>query len=271
MTSASAAKTAFTVLTILSSVALRISPLPDFYRVHKNRMPGELALLPVAALLASNRVVGMYAYMIDDILPLLATNVVGVVLSLGFIWVYHRHAEERAGIYKMCAATVAVVAAVLLYTILAATGATNQTRSQASTVLGWVTIATSVVQFAAPLATVKKVIRTKSSASLPFIMCLLNVINGGLWVAYAAVVSDMFVPAPNVVSVALVITQVALFVMHRPAKTDKIQSTTTEYSVVIEMNRSQRNTLERIPSGVCTGGSVFVELASPVKSATLPQ
>lgn len=254
MVNASSAETVFTVLTILSSVALRLSPLPDFYQVHKLKSAGEVALLPVATLLGSNCVVGMYAYMIDDMFPLLVTNIFGVAVSLGFIWVYHRHAEDRASIYQTCAAVGAVVVAVLIYTILAALGATNQTRSQAATVLGWATIATSLVQFAAPLATVKKVIRTKSSASLPFTMCLLNIINGAMWVVYAAIVSDMFVMSPNIVSVALGVVQVTLWVMYRSSK---VQSTTTEASVVIHIGR--------IPSNASPYGRAFAALETPTE------
>jgi len=266
MADASSAKTVFTVLTILSSVALRISPLPDFYKVHKLKSTGEVALLPVVTLLGSNCVVGMYAYMIDDIFPLLVTNIFGVTVSLGFIWVYHRHAEDRASIYQMCAAVGAVVVAVLLYTTLAALGATNQTRSQTANALGWLTIATSLVQFAAPLATVKKVIRTKSSASLPFTMCLLNIINGGMWVVYAAIVSDMFVLSPNIVSVALGIVQVTLWVVYRPSKEHGGQSTTTEASVVIHMSsQSGLVTLDRILSDVSPDGRDFEALKTPTK------
>lgn len=272
MSSASTAKTALTVLTILSSIALRLSPLPDYYWVHKHKTTGEVALLPVVALFVNSGAVGLYAYMIDNFVPLLATNAFGVCMALLFIGIFYLHTTDRAYVYRLCGAGLAAFAVVLLYTILADTGVTHQSKSQAGTVLGWVTMVTSVAQFGSPLATVKRVVETKSSASLPFTMCLMNVINGGLWVAYSSVDWNAFVLAPNIFSVALGITQVALWGAYRPSKTDKMaknsagllsEDTHVGGSVVIEMSRSQRNTLERIPSCVSTGSGAFVELASP--------
>lgn len=271
MSSTSAATTALTVLTILSSIALRLSPLPDYYWIHRHKTTGEVALLPVVALFVNSGAVGLYAYMIDNFVPLLATNALGVCMALLFIGVFYLHTTDRAYVYKLCGAGLASFMLVLLYTILADTGVTHQSRSQAGTTLGWVTMATSVAQFGSPLATVKRVVETKSSASLPFAMCLMNVINGSLWVAYSSVDWNAFVLAPNVFSVALGIAQVTLWVVYRPSKSEKMAKTsagllsadTQGDSVVIEMSRSQRNTLERIPSGVSVSSSAFVELASP--------
>jgi len=272
MPSSSAATTALTVLTILSSIALRLSPLPDYYWVHRHKTTGEVALLPVVALFVNSGAVGLYAYMIGNFVPLLATNAFGVCMALLFIGVFFLHTSDRVYVYKLCGVGLASFTLVLLYMILADTGATHQSRSQAGTTLGWITMLTSVAQFGSPLATVKRVVETKSSASLPFAMCLMNVINGSLWVAYSSVDWNAFVLAPNIFSVALGIAQVTLWVIYQPSRSDKMVKTSAGLlsaneegggSVVIEMSRSQSNTLERIPSCVSTGSSAFVELTSP--------
>lgn len=259
----STVETVLSVVTILTSIGLRVSPWPDFFGIHKNRSTGDVALLPVVTLLLNNSALGTYSYAIGNIAPLFVTSAFGVCTSLFFIFIFHYYTQDRRAVYKMLAMGAAFIGIELLYTVLALSGATHQPRGQVGTILGWVTIATSVLQFVAPLATIRQVLASKSSASLPFTMCLMNVVNGGAWVAYALVVSNSFVLAPNVVGVSFGATQVALWTLYRPpsAKGDKAppSSPSTDcQELVIEMSRSHL----RAPSAASTG-SAFVELSSP--------
>jgi solute carrier family 50 protein (sugar transporter) len=268
----SSSLTALKVLTIITSVTLRISPSTDFYGIYKRKATGDVQLLPVVALFVNCAALVMYAYVISDYVPLFTTNMFGVCTSIGFIVVFYIYSSDRKYFFKTCAYGLAITIIFLLYTVLAAAGVTGETKDDEGTVLGWITLFTTLSQFVAPLATLKRVIATKSSATLPFFLCLMNTVNGSLWMAYSAVKWNVYIFAPNVVGVALGTSQVILWFVYRPRRSDKAKPTLLvssgalpSDSVVIEMSQSQRSTLEHIPSFISTGGSSFVAMASPVQ------
>lgn len=219
----SATHTAFVWLTILSSVFVRISPFPDFYRVHKQRATGEVQILPVVMLGTNCWVLSIYAYMVDDILPLFVVAVSGILTALVFIAVFYRWSDDRPQIHRVCAMSACFLTLATTYTILATSGVTNQSRTSIQTVTGWITIVAAIGLFASPLATIRRVLRNKSAASMPFTMCVANTINAILWAGFAIVDDDMFVLAPNVVGSALGIIQVVLCVVYRPKTSSETQ------------------------------------------------
>lgn len=185
------------VLTIISSVGMRLSPSPDFHWVYKHKTTGEVQVLPVVTLCAASAMSTLYAYVIEDFVPLFTTNAFGVFTALFFIWVFYVYSGDRKYVYKVCGCGTAAVVVVMIYTILAVSGMTHQPRSQAGTVLGWVTIVMSIIQCSSPLATLKRVIATKSAASIPFTLCLMSTINCALWLAYGVVKWNVFIFAPQ--------------------------------------------------------------------------
>lgn len=214
----STAHTVLSVMTIIVSIIMRVSPFPDFYRVHKRRETGEVAVLPVVLLCTNCYMVAIYAYYIDNFFPVFSVSVFGVLTSIAFIAVYYRWSTERPYIHKVCSAAAFFMLLDTIYAILASSGVTHQSKHQIAVVTGWVTIFSSIAMFASPLATIRKIVRTKSAASLPFALCFCNAVNCSLWVAYAAVDDDMFILSPNVAGAVLSFVQVTLWVVYRPGK-----------------------------------------------------
>eukprot|EP00644_Phytophthora_capsici_P015245 jgi/Phyca11/16978/fgenesh1_pg.PHYCAscaffold_24_\ len=85
-------------------------------------------------------------------------------------------------------------------------------------IIGYCAVSINICLYAAPLQTMKLVIHTKSSASLPITMCVVNLFNGVLWCMYAILTNDMFVFTPNSLGVAMCVVQVALAIKYRPTK-----------------------------------------------------
>ncbi|KAF1789906.1 SWEET sugar transporter [Phytophthora cactorum] len=69
------------VLTIITTIMLRISLMPDFNRWRKNRNTGDMSVMPCVLLYTNCYALLYYAYAIDDMLPLFATSVLGVVVG----------------------------------------------------------------------------------------------------------------------------------------------------------------------------------------------
>jgi solute carrier family 50 protein (sugar transporter) len=140
----STAVTVLSTLTVITSIILRVSPFPDYYRIIKHKTPGEVQLLPVVTLFVNGATQVMYACVIDDYVPLFVTNVFGVCTGTGFVMIFHMHTPDRGYVYKMYGGGLAVSGIILLYTVLAAVGVTGETRGEEGTVLGFITAFTTV-------------------------------------------------------------------------------------------------------------------------------
>ncbi|POM60027.1 hypothetical protein PHPALM_31164 [Phytophthora palmivora] len=85
-------------------------------------------------------------------------------------------------------------------------------------VVGIIAVASSLALYASPLAAIKVVLQTRSSASLPFAMILAGAINNLLWVVYGFLVFDLFLLVPASVNAALGLVQVALYGVYHPSR-----------------------------------------------------
>ncbi|KAF4146831.1 Sugar efflux transporter for intercellular exchange [Phytophthora infestans] len=54
------------VMTFLSTLMMRVSLLPDFRRMHKNRRTGDMSVMPCLLLFVNSYAVMFYAIAIDD-------------------------------------------------------------------------------------------------------------------------------------------------------------------------------------------------------------
>lgn len=55
----------------------------------------------------------------------------------------------------------------------------------------------TILYYGAPLSTARDVVRTRNSASLYRPTCVMNLLNGALWVAYGIAVGDYWIYIPN--------------------------------------------------------------------------
>lgn len=69
----------FKWLTLGTTLMLRVSLLPDFRRMHKNHSTGDMSVMPCLLLFTNCYAVMFYAIAIDNILPLLAVSILGIV------------------------------------------------------------------------------------------------------------------------------------------------------------------------------------------------
>ncbi|KAE8965038.1 hypothetical protein PR003_g29996 [Phytophthora rubi] len=223
--STSPAHTVFVVLTIISSIFIRLSPFPDFYRIYKQKTTGEVAVLPVILLGMTCCLLAVYGYLVNNIFPLFFVAVLGILTSSVFIGVFYKFTPDRASVRRVCAVNLLVVVLVLIYTVVAlTTSVTHQSRHGVNSTIGWITIVASIAMFGSPLATIKKVVRTKSAVSLPFTMCLTYAVNCLLWVVLCLLAPDKFVMIPNAAGAALGIVQVMLCIIYRPKKAHSVQA-----------------------------------------------
>ncbi|KAJ8544269.1 hypothetical protein ON010_g12001 [Phytophthora cinnamomi] len=145
--------------------------------------------------------------------------VMGVILS-GF---FYHWTDYKRDVLKIFSVAIGVCIAITIYSILTLSGKTGQSRHSVGTTLGFTTIATTIGMYASPMATIVRVIRTKTASSMPFTMGIVNVLNSFCWTIYAALVNNMFIMAPNIAGVVLGSTQMIVTYIYRPKILANIQ------------------------------------------------
>ncbi|TMW66088.1 hypothetical protein Poli38472_003853 [Pythium oligandrum] len=207
-----------TVIKILASLAalyMCLSPSSSMYRIHKEQTTGVMSVLPLIALFLGSHMWLLYGYVTDDLFPMVTTYVIGDITSLSFIAVYYRWSSNKRYVLKVFSLVLGFCALITLYTVLGVKGVTHQHLKDVKLIVGCFANASSILLYTSPLATVMLVLRTKSSASIPFTMVLVGLINNALWVVYGVLLHDALVIAPSCVSVFTCSIQLVLFFIYR--------------------------------------------------------
>ncbi|KAG6623931.1 MtN3-like protein [Phytophthora cinnamomi] len=211
----------FQVLTIISSMFVRVAPWPDFRRVYRAKSTGEVQILPVVMLFTNCVVLVWYGYLSEDIFPLFVTAIMGLITCGGFIAVFYRFTDDKPTVHRICAAAFAVIVLVCLYGAIGVAGVTGQSKSSLATAMGATSIGTSIGLYGSPLATIRRVIRNKSTASMPFTLCLANFFNSVCWVIYAVITVDLWVLLPNAFGCVLTTIQLILYAIYPTSKSNE--------------------------------------------------
>lgn len=184
-------------------------------------------------MLRSNRM--LYGYLSENIFPVFSTFAAGEVMAICYLAVYYRYTKEREEVRKLI---IGLFAALLLVTIYALSGEfmmgiTSQTKKSTSMVVGYIAAIVCLLLFASPLATLRRVIRTKSAASFPIAMCVVGFVGNSLWVTYGAMINDMFMCLSNVACVAFGFVQIVVYIIYNPNK--KVGAANNEGKELLEV------------------------------------
>lgn len=135
---------------------------------------------------------------IGDYFPLAATTSLGFVLGIIYTSTFVYYTPDRASAFKVCGVAFSVLGLITLYDLLAWQGVIfHQTNREIGQVLGYCAVVATFAFFSSPLATIRKVLRTKSSESLILQMVVMATSNNLFWSTYAAIVGNVFLLVPN--------------------------------------------------------------------------
>ncbi|POM57454.1 MtN3-like protein, partial [Phytophthora palmivora] len=203
------------VTTAVVQIGMNLSPAPDMYRVHKSKTTGQMALLPLVLMCFNNHLWLLYGLLTKSIFPLSAAALAGEIAGVIFTSVYYRWARNTLEARRTCSAAFLGMVLVTLYVFLGVAGETGQSYDQVVQSLGYVGATINICMYASPLATIKVVLETKSSASLPINLCTMICLNCCMWVATSIVDNDMFVLIPSVIGLVFSGVQLPLYFIYR--------------------------------------------------------
>ncbi|TMW64058.1 hypothetical protein Poli38472_014175 [Pythium oligandrum] len=170
------------VLASISALYMCLSPSTSLYRIHKQQTTGLMSVLPLMALLFFSHLWLLYGYVTDDMFPIVTTYVIGDLTSLGFIAIYYRWSTQRRYVLKVFVFVLTLCGLFAVYAVLGMKRLTGQRQKDVKLLMGFAANASSILLYASSLATVMLVLRTKSSASIPFAMVIVGLVNNVQWV-----------------------------------------------------------------------------------------
>jgi solute carrier family 50 protein (sugar transporter) len=160
----------------------------------------------------------LYGYGSDNVFPLMAISVFGLIMSSLYVVCYIRWSKERAYIAKAISVTMLLIIPATVYVVLFAVGTIHQSKDDFKLVLGYATNIQNMFAFLAPLEKVKQVLITKSAAPIPVLMSAAIFVNCVLWMSSGVVKHDNFLIVPNVIGATLGAIQVVLYFIYRPTR-----------------------------------------------------
>lgn len=143
-----------------------------------------------------------YGWLINDPL-LLWVNAVCGVFTFYFIAVFAKYSLRSRPSIAAHVVSIGIGLSSLHMVVV------NQPQLQESFVAVAV-IVTSTVIYIGPLATVRLVIRTKDTSSMPLLLCLMGFVSSVTWTAYGALRADINVTLPNGIGVVFAALQLGL-------------------------------------------------------------
>lgn len=193
---------------VVIATALFSSPIGGVLQIRRDGALGSTNALPFPFILANCVAWVSYALVKQDIFVFLA-NEAGVFMGMFFTLSAYGVANPQT---RNFLATLVVGFSVILSLAGAVTVFGGLTPEQKPQLWGLLANFILLIFYAAPLSTVAQVFKTRSSASLYWPLCLMNVINSTLWVVYGYAAPDTLILVPNAVGFLLGLFQLVLCV-----------------------------------------------------------
>lgn len=191
-----------TVAPPLAFFSLQLSGLKTVREIKRTGAVGALDPLPFVSLYTNCLVWSLYGGLLGD-LTVLLPNLTGAMFGLYYTSVYRRYAERSLLPYY--AGSGAIVGGVGL-------AALTMQPASAATVIGLTGCTLAVILMASPLATMRTVIASRNTSSMPFATSVAGFLNASSWAAYGLLVAnDPMIYAPNLLGLAASSVGLGLF------------------------------------------------------------
>jgi uncharacterized protein with PQ loop repeat len=174
-----------------------ISPIPVVLDALR-KMDVQNLPVPVFQSQSACNILGLsYGIRIQNVV-VLANNMFGLGCQIAFLGSYH-YVQAGNDQWLGFATKLALLFNVMLYTC---------TQLISINLLGQITTAVNVILFAAPLAKLGIILKTRNATSLPTAMTVISAISNAVWTLYALLIDDLIVLLPSLLGFMLSFFQV---------------------------------------------------------------
>ncbi|KAL4324690.1 hypothetical protein GQ457_11G029330 [Hibiscus cannabinus] len=164
---------------------------PTFYQIYKKKTSEGFQSLPYVVSLFSAILWIYYALLKKDVMLLITINTFCVFIQTFYIITYFYYGPKKEKVPQ----------------IMEFPACDRQTC--------YICMAFALGVFAAPLAIVRKVIKTKSVEFMPFYLSLFLTLGAVMWFFYGLLLKDMNIAVPNVLGLIFGILQMILYAIYK--------------------------------------------------------
>ncbi|ETP12946.1 hypothetical protein F441_11788 [Phytophthora nicotianae CJ01A1] len=245
--------TLLNVFTGVADILLRLSPVPDIYNVHRNKNIGEMAELPLITMVISCHLWITYRYVTNSFFRIMGSQLFGEIFGIVYNIIYYRWSPEkkRVRLRKLYLMAFAVWCMITLYVVFGVSGVFDQNKSEVGKSLGYAGCAFSLSMFASPLATLKHVVKTRNSASIPINMCTMILISSALGAGSGYLDDDYFVAVINLIGVLLSCIQIVIYFVYRPQTRTDVAVHLSDATLSVLSPKSKAHSTLLVESPVC--------------------
>ncbi|KAI3673492.1 hypothetical protein L6452_39611 [Arctium lappa] len=195
------------------SLYLYLSPTPTFINIMKRKSVQAFKPDPYLATLLNCCMWLFYGLPIvhPHSLLVVTINSVGVVIAATFCSIFFKYSTWSCR-RKMI--IVFILEAIFLAAMVAFTLIVEHTNDARSMVVGILCVVVNIIMYTSPLTVMKTVIKTKSVKYMPVCLSLGNLLNGSIWIVYAALDFDPFIMIPNVIGAVSGTIQIVLYLKY---------------------------------------------------------
>jgi len=171
--------------------------------------PGDISPVPFISGVLGSSLWLLYGVQLSD--PMMVyTNVAGIALNAFYVLVFYTYTTKKLLMSRQVLFILTLITTVTLY--IYSFGAEEQLMARNR--LGLICTVISLFSIASPLVTLKHVIRTKSTDSLPFPLIFSVFVVCFLWWMYALLINDYYMQVTNLLGTVISLAQLSLFLIY---------------------------------------------------------
>jgi len=211
-------KWAVSWMATISTIGLFLSGITLCLKVKKQGDTKDVTMAPFLITSANCAFWLKYGLLRDDS-TLVVVNGTGLLLEIVYLAYYYSY----TGISSRRTVTKQIFAFYVIFSVVFYVA--NFMSTSPLITIGYIGSCTAMGVYAAPLATVAKVIQLKSSEFMSFPLSAVGLIVSIEWLLYGMIIADKFLTVPNTIGVFLGIFQMGLFGKFPSKSKDAAEST----------------------------------------------
>lgn len=188
----------------VSTIGLFLTGISICRKVQKQGDTKDITMVPFIVTAANCALWLKYGLLRHDS-TLIAVNSTGLLLELVYLAFYFAHTgiTTRRQVSKQILVSLVIFATIFIYA--------SHYSLHPDVAVGYVGSVTAMGVYASPLATVKEVLRHRSTEFMSFPLCAAGLVVSCEWFLYGTLIADNFITLPNFVGVMFAVFQMALF------------------------------------------------------------
>ncbi|KAF4693368.1 sugar transporter [Perkinsus olseni] len=203
------------------SVIQYLSCIPTFIEVSRRKSTGNLSPMPYCTTSLLSLLWVTYALIVPGRTCVLVVNSIALVFQLVYISVFLKFVKVKEHTSTLCATVIALYIATMFLASL--------TPSLSNT-LGNCCVVVSICMYAAPLAVLPTIIKTRDSSCMPPLYSLTGMISASVWSSYGLAAGDAHIIIPNGSGAVLCAVQLVIWVIFRASSPSKANPVIDEYA-----------------------------------------